>query len=102
MDHQDLHFPETENIGNLERIIRTAIGVLMIEAALAAPSASMGWLIMAALYPVFTAIIGWDPVYALFRHAQGRPAATDTSLAPHLNNNPQQQAQQESDLDKAA
>ena len=32
MDHQDLHFPETENIGNLERIIRTAIGVLMIEA----------------------------------------------------------------------
>lgn len=103
MKHQDAHFPEMENIGKPERIIRAVVGAAMIEIVLLYPNAPMGWLTllpMVALYPAFTAIFGWDPFYALIRQSRIRSAGE--AAIPHLRNNPSHQEQQEHNFDKAA
>ncbi len=63
-----------EQNGNMEfgeQILRGGVGLIMIETVLLTPAvapAVIAGLSLAALYMVFTAIMAWDPVYAL---AQG-------------------------------
>lgn len=52
------------NIGSFERVIRpiVAIGIITMVMVLAQIPP---WLALLATYPFFTALLSWDPIYAL-------------------------------------
>ena len=53
----------TQNIGNVERVIRAIVGLALISIVFVGPQTPWGWL---GLIPLGTAAIGWCPPYALF------------------------------------
>jgi hypothetical protein len=52
-----------QNVGGIDRIIRIALGILLI--ALAA-TGTVGWWGWIGVLPLVTGAIGWCPPYALF------------------------------------
>lgn len=76
-----LHIANTgvENLPTASRVIRGVIGAGLIAFVLTTPEAPLGWyalLPLLAVYPMFTAIIGWDPIKAFFQ----RPAVARLGL----------------------
>lgn len=66
---------QIENIGAVERVIRGSLGMALIVMVLLIPTLSSTLIVvfsMAALYAVLTAIMTWDPLYALARSSQQR------------------------------
>ncbi len=64
--HFDLH----PNVTNTDKIVRYVAGALLIGAILVVAPAPVGWvalLPLIAIPVVISAIIGWDPIYALFQ-----------------------------------
>jgi len=64
------NFGHHPNVGNVDKVVRYVIGATLIGITLAITPANMGWTVLLALIsiPVFiSAIIGWDPLYALFQ-----------------------------------
>lgn len=67
------HVRPIQNMGLIDRTIRWLIGGTMLVIAVLGwetreswvPAAAMAALTLGSLYPVFTAIMGWDPFYAL-------------------------------------
>ena len=55
------------NVSRPEAASRYLIGSVMIGAVLFSPSTVPGWLALVACYPVFTAMIRWDPINTLFQ-----------------------------------
>lgn len=53
----------TQNIGNVERVIRAIVGLALISIVFVGPQTPWGWL---GLIPLATAALGWCPPYALF------------------------------------
>ena len=66
----------TNNLSILNRTLRLVTGFSIIVAVL-----SLGqmptWLLLLSTYPIFTAIINWDPFYAIYK-----------MLNAHSNNTP--------------
>jgi hypothetical protein len=61
-----------ENLGMQSRAARLLIGAGFIAFVMTTPQAPLGWyavLPLLAVFPIFTAIIGWDPLKAFFQHA---------------------------------
>jgi hypothetical protein len=63
-----------QNVGLIDRLARLLLGAAIMVWAYYSfantASASSAWLTYSyaiALYPIFTGMLGWDPVYALFR-----------------------------------
>lgn len=56
------------NVGFIDRILRGVIAVLVIGLPLAYGGSFSwhGYVILLGIYPALTAILGWDPLYALF------------------------------------
>ena len=59
-----------QNLGLVDRCVRTAIGWFLIGAALTdlysgAVVSWHGYAILVAVYPILTGILGWDPIYNL-------------------------------------
>ena len=52
----------TQNIGNIERIIRIAGGLILIALAATGTVGVWGWL---GLVPLATGLVGWCPPYSL-------------------------------------
>lgn len=62
-------YEQNTNMEFGEQVLRGGVGAIMLGVALFLPgvsSAEIGGLSMAALYMVFTGIMAWDPIYALF------------------------------------
>jgi len=81
MKSQDNGFSSIENIGWIERSVRSLLGLGMIITVLTIPSLSetaVAGLSMLSIYIMFTAITGWDPIYALTR----KPSRQSTPLPP--------------------
>ena len=53
----------SKNVGGIDRILRIVIGL----AALAAGYHFKSWWGLAGLIPLGTALIGWCPLYSIFR-----------------------------------
>mgnify|MGYP003588050443 CR=1 FL=1 len=51
------------NVGGIDRILRIAIGLVLIGLAATSTIGVWGWL---GVLPLVTAFIGWCPPYALF------------------------------------
>lgn len=58
------------NISLVDRIIRLAITVALILAVLSIPNYAVfenqSYLALYAIYPAFTVVAGWDPIYEIF------------------------------------
>ena len=54
------------NVNSFERGSRLVLSAALIGAVLAAPVSTPVALALIALYPAFTALMAWDPVYAVF------------------------------------
>ena len=71
-----------EQNGNMEfgeQVLRGGVGLIMIETVLLTPAlapAVIAGLSLTALYMVFTAIMAWDPLYALGQGLQQRGEET--------------------------
>jgi O-antigen ligase len=52
----------TQNIGNIERIIRIVCGLVLIALAATGTVGVWGWL---GLVPLATGLVGWCPPYSL-------------------------------------
>jgi hypothetical protein len=52
----------TQNIGNIERIIRIVGGLVLISLAATGTMGVWGWL---GLVPLATGLVGWCPPYSL-------------------------------------
>ncbi|MCC7151946.1 MAG: DUF2892 domain-containing protein [Rubrivivax sp.] len=50
------------NIGGLDRLLRAAVGIVLIALTLSGTIGVWGWL---GLVPLVTAVIGWCPAYRL-------------------------------------
>jgi hypothetical protein len=50
------------NVGNLDRMIRILLGVVILVLGVLAQS----WLAVLAIIPLGTALVGWCPLYRLF------------------------------------
>jgi len=51
------------NIGNIERIVRIAAGVILVGLAATGTVGWWGWL---GVVPLATGLLGWCPPYAMF------------------------------------
>ena len=51
------------NVGNIDRLIRTLIGLLLLSLVFIGPKTAWGWI---GLVPIATAIISYCPVYTVF------------------------------------
>lgn len=60
-----------DNLELSERVLRTLIGIAFIGAGAGLTDAAH-WIVLFAVYPIFTAIVSWDPLYALYRAATKR------------------------------
>jgi hypothetical protein len=75
-----------EQNGNMEfgeQVLRGGVGLIMMETVFlttALTPALIAGLSMAALYMVFTAIMAWDPIYALAQSLQHGGEVTKASV----------------------
>ena len=63
------------NVSRSEAIRRYVLGAGLIGAVLASPAVP-SWLALFACYPIFTAMIQWDPTNALFQQVAGKLSKT--------------------------
>ena len=52
------------NVGNIDRVIRIAVGIVLISLVRFGPQTAWGYL---GFVPLLTGAYGWCPLYALFR-----------------------------------
>lgn len=52
-----------KNVGNIERLIRIAVGLGLLSLAFVGPQTPWAYL---GIVPFLTGVIGWCPPYALF------------------------------------
>lgn len=72
-----------DNIRPLERLARLLLGTTMI-ALMFYPSLANPWITLASVYPIITAIMAWDPVYAMLGHLQPAPYKHDALKHAHV------------------
>jgi hypothetical protein len=89
MTSLDTNFSSIENMEQVERSLRCLLGLGMIVSVLVIPSLSeqaLADLSMLSIYIMFTAITGWDPIYALIRKPLHRsPPIPPTATIHPLN-----------------
>lgn len=52
-----------KNVGSIDRILRTIVGVVLIALVFVGPQTPWGWI---GIVPLFTGLIGWCPAYIPF------------------------------------
>ena len=78
-------YEQNTNMEFGEKALRGGVGAIMLGVALFLPAVSsteIAGLSMAALYMVFTAIMAWDPIYALFERIIPQVEPTKASVTP--------------------
>lgn len=72
-----------DNIKPLERLIRMVLGSLLV-AAVFYPGVAAPWLALLAIYPLITATLAWDPIYAMLDQLKlHMPTRTRAALHAH-------------------
>lgn len=67
------------NVTSFERLARLAVGGVLISAGLN-PEIDAHWLSLLSVYPVITAIMAWDPLYAFVDQVKSRLFPSKVSL----------------------
>lgn len=85
MTHQGTKVSEVENMSKAEGILRGVVGMAVIEAMLVIPSLSektLALLVSISIYIVMSAIMRWDPLYALLGKFIRQTSAATTGVTP--------------------
>jgi len=85
MTPQDSKYSELENMSKAEGILRGVVGMTAIEAMLVIPSLSettLAVLVSISIYIVMTAIMRWDPLYALLGKFGRQTSAATIVVTP--------------------
>ena len=53
------------NVGNFDRVIRIVLGLALLWYALLAPQTGFNWVGWIGIVPLFTALMGYCPLYSL-------------------------------------
>ena len=91
MNTAKLTFYHHPNVGNVDKLVRYGVGAALIGSILVVAPILIGWI---ALFPliaipiVISAIIGWDPIYALF-HKMPTPRLISFETKPVAESTPQ-------------
>lgn len=72
-----------DNVKPLERLARLVIGSLLV-ASIFNPGVTAYWLALLAVYPFITAIMAWDPLYALMDQIKLH-SPTKSRMATHAH-----------------
>lgn len=94
----EIHFMNTakwnlyhhSNVGNVDKLVRYVVGATLIGSILVVTPAQFGLISLLPLIAipiVISAIIGWDPIYALF-HKPPAPRIFSLEKAPVAECNP--------------
>jgi hypothetical protein len=87
MEHKtDLIYTEG-NITLLNRLIRAAVALAMLGSAMYSPANPLdivALLPLIAIYPMFTAVVGWDPVQFIINTAQSQGRRARVRLAARI------------------
>lgn len=70
-------YERNENMEFGEQVLRGGVALIMMATVLTTPALSpaiIAGLSLAAIYAAFTAVTGWDPLYALGQALQPAPA----------------------------
>jgi len=79
-------YEQTRNMEFGEQVLRGGVGLIMIEVMLLTPALTpvlIAGLSLTALYMVFTAIMGWDPIYSVAHSSQPRGEAFKAEVMPY-------------------
>ena len=90
MNTDKLHFDLNPNVGNVDKLARYAVGATLIGAILVVAPLQVGWIVflpLIAIPIVISAIIGWDPIYALFQKLP-TPQLISFDTKPAADSNP--------------
>lgn len=55
-----------ENMGPMERASRLVLAAVMVGAVKIWPETTPTWLALLSAYPFLTALVSWDPFYAMY------------------------------------
>ena len=102
MTHQDSKYFEVGNMSKAEGILRGVVGMAVIEAMLVIPSLSETTLVILvsiSIYIVMSAIMRWDPLYALLGKFGRQTSSATIAIAPP---EPRAKAELEVERKKAA
>ena len=61
------------NVGTADKIIRILVGIGVVALVFVGPKTPWGWL---GLVPLFTALVGWCPLYTVLRVRTNRLSAS--------------------------
>ena len=78
---------DAENLNGFSQASRAVLGCLLILIAMIAPKTPLGWLAvlpLVAVYPVFTAITGWNPVKTLYTKTRFAQRALHLSMVTRV------------------
>lgn len=69
-----------DNVMPIERLARVVVGSIMLAAIFYPDVTAFKWLALVAIYPFMTAIMAWDPLYALVGQLKVRMPASRSVL----------------------
>jgi Inner membrane protein YgaP-like, transmembrane domain len=85
------HLFHHPNVGNTDKLVRFVVGAALIGSIFVITSAQFGWITLLPLIAipiVISAIMGWDPIYAMF-HKQPTPRLLSLDTMPTAVASPQ-------------
>lgn len=87
MTYEDAKFTQPENVGYVERVVRVSVSFAILVVAMLVPAIGTYILFVmtqVAIYLGLTALIGWDPIYAMLKQpTKNMPTqASATVVAP--------------------
>lgn len=61
------------NVGSIDRVLRVIVGVVLVVVGFAVMDGSAGIVVgVIGLIPLVTGLIGWCPLYLLFKKSPGK------------------------------
>ncbi len=69
-----------DNIGTADRLARFVLGAILI-AMIFSPNFNSTWVSLLSIYPIMTAIMAWDPIYAYLQKLASNKSAKQPTLS---------------------
>ena len=66
-----------QNVHNIERVVRIVVGLVLISLAFWGPESPWGWI---GVIPLATGLLGWCPLYSIFRFRTNTDARETASV----------------------
>jgi membrane-associated protease RseP (regulator of RpoE activity) len=62
-NHQEAIVMNLKNVGNIDRVLRVILGLVLLSLVFYGPQTPWGWI---GLVPLITGLLSWCPAYSLF------------------------------------